>query len=340
MKRILIISRNALVNVRQMASPEGITPDGRFQFAVNDPDCKPDFVVVNSKALRQTTTFPVAKSHTLLITDEPYSVLAYPKGYYAQFGTVFTTQRQVRAVAGTRVIHTHTLLPSYVGATFEPDRTNRFRMTYDDILRDHPVKEKLISVIASYKAFSKGHADRVRFVRRLRKHFGDRVDIFGEQRHSYDFKDKYDVVAPYKYQIVIENSCGPDYWTEKVADCFLCNTYPFYYGCTNLGQYFPDGGFTPIDINNFDEAVDAISRGIADDLYGKSQDALARNKELVLGRYNMFNVLARACADIPDTPGEDAETTLRPASDFLSPHNLYLYTIGRNYYKLKTKLHL
>lgn len=337
MKKILIITRNALVNLRQMADPRGITPDGQFQFFINDYDCNPDFVVVNSKALRHKTTFPVAKSHTILITDEPYSVLSYPKGYYSQFGIVFTTQKQIHDCKGTCVIHTQTLLPSYVGATFEPDRSNRFLMTYDDIRRDNPRKTKLISVIASYKSFSKGHADRIRFVRRLRDRYGDKIDIFGEQRHSYDFKDKYDVLAPYKYQIVIENSCTPDYWTEKIADCFLTRTYPFYHGCTNIDKYFPHNAYTPIDINNFDKAVEIIETGIKDDLYAQSQKELSVSKELVLSHYNMFNVLAETCASIDKAKGE---TTLRPASDYLSMHNLWLYTIGRNYYKLKTRLHL
>lgn len=337
MKTILIITRNALVNVRQMADARGITPDGQFRFVINDPACNPDFVVVNSKALRHATTFPVPKSHTILITDEPHSVLAYPKGYYSQFGTVFTTQPEVRPCPGTHVIHTHTLLPSYVGATFEPDRTNRFRMTYDDIRADRPHKEKLISVIASYKSFSKGHADRIRFVRRLRERYGDKVDIFGEQRNSYDFKDKYDVTAPYKYQIVIENSCGPDYWTEKIADCFLCDTYPIYHGCTNIGRYFPQGALTTVNINRFDDTCRTIERLLREQTWENHQRELMESKQLVLGRYNIFNVLAHACAALPDACGQ---TTLRPASDFFSLHNLYLYTVGRNFYKLKTQLHL
>ena len=110
MKRVLIITRNPLVHPRQMKDGRGITEDGR------------DSVVINSKGLRETTTFTVPRSRTILVTDEPYSVLAYAKGYYQQFGTVVTTQREILSIKETHVIHMHTLLPWYVGMTWEPDQ--------------------------------------------------------------------------------------------------------------------------------------------------------------------------------------------------------------------------
>ena len=215
MKKILIITRNPIVNTRQMENTGGVSRDGKYQFVINDWDCKPDFVVVNGKAVRETRMFDVPKSSTILITDEPYSVLAYPKGYYRQFGTVITNQQEIKSINGTNVIHTHTFLPWYVGMTWEPDHSNRITLDYNQIKTANPVKEKLMSVVSSYKTCSAGHVARRRFVNRLMARYGDKVELFGERVN--DFRDKWDVTAPYKYQIVIENCCNKDYWTEKIA---------------------------------------------------------------------------------------------------------------------------
>ena len=132
----------------------------------------------------------------------------------------------------------------------------------------HPEKKKLISVITSNKAFTQGHIDRIRFVSKLKEHFGDQIDVFGRGYNT--FGDKWDVLADYKYHIVIENSSQTYYWTEKLSDCFLAETYPFYYGCTNIADYFPSDAYTPIDISNPDEAIKIIDKAIKADAYGKS----------------------------------------------------------------------
>ena len=94
----------------------------------------------------------------------------------------------------------------------------------------------------------------------MQKEFGDEVDVFG--RGLKDFEDKWEVIAPYKYHIAIENSSTEDYWTEKLADCFLAGSYPFYYGCPNLDDYFPQKTYTSIDINNVEETIAIIKQKI------------------------------------------------------------------------------
>ncbi|MBR6082396.1 MAG: hypothetical protein IKP62_05685 [Salinivirgaceae bacterium] len=334
MKKILIITRNPIVNTRQMENTGGVSRDGKYQFVINDWDCKPDFVVVNGKAVRETRMFDVPKSRTILLTDEPYSVLAYPKGYYRQFGTVITNQQEIKPINGTNVIHTHTFLPWYVGMTWEPDHSNRITLDYNQIKKANPVKEKLMSVVSSYKTCSAGHVARRRFVNRLMARYGDKVELFGERVN--DFRDKWDVTAPYKYQIVIENCCNKDYWTEKIADCFLAGTYPIYCGCTNIGDYFPKGAYTEIDVREPEKAMEIIDKVIADDLFSKHQAELAESKQLVMNDYNMFNRLAEICAGITDE--SEGQTTINPAKRYLSAHNLYLHLIGRTLHQLSYKI--
>ena len=334
MKTILILTRNPIVNTRQMKASEGISDDGNFKFVINNLDCQPDFLVINGKAVREPKTFNVPKQRTILITDEPYDVLEYPKGYYRQFGMVITNQEQIFSYQDTNVIHTHTLLPWYVGMTWEPDHSNRITLNYNEIKNAMPEKTKLISVVSSYKTFSAGHVNRQRFVNRLIKHFGDQIDVFGEKVN--DFRDKWDVTAPYKYQIVIENCRNKDYWTEKLGDCFLANTYPIYYGCTNINDYFPENSYTEIDITKPDDAIKAIEKVIEQDLFSKRQEQLYQSKMKTLDRYNFFTELANICNSITYTG--DGATTINPAKKYLTLHNLYLHLLGRSLHQLSYKI--
>ncbi len=337
MKHILIVSRDPWLDFRQMENISGITNDGHYRFFINDFDCQPDFVVIKEKALREPHLFDVPKQRTILLTGEPYSVLAYPKGFCSQFGTVCACQKEVKASKGTTILRTPAMLSWFVGAYMDNKGGRSFTMDYNTIKQTTPKKEKTISVISSTKAFSKGHVDRLRFIEKLKNHYGDRVDIFG---HGFcDFADKWDVLAPYKYHIVIENSVSDYYWTEKISDCYLSNTYPLYHGCTNIHDYFPDNAFTRININDFENTVNIIDQTIAADIYSQRQQELAQSKALVLDNYNIFNMIADVCRHIEDNESDtEGHTIIRPASKFFSWHNMFLYTIGRNYYKLTNKL--
>ena len=337
MKKILLISLDPWLTFRQLRNENGITDDGEFQFFINDMDCHPDFVVVKGKGLNGMTTLPVPKDRTILLTGEPYDVLEYPRGYCSQFGTVLACNDRIHADKGTRVIYTPAMLSWFVGAAMDGSGHYRFTMNNEDLRRSHPEKTKLISVITSRKAFTQGHVDRLRFIDKLVAHYGDQVDVFG---HGFsDFSDKWEVLAPYRYHIVIENSCTDYYWTEKLADCFLAECFPLYHGCTNVNDYFPRESYEPIDIRNFEETVAIIDRTIAQDRFTTAQADIAEAKRRVLEEYNIFNYVADICRQLP-ADNSVGSTTVCPASKFFSAHNLYLYTIQRNYYKLKNRLGL
>ncbi len=331
MKRILIISRDPALSFRQMKDGNGISHDAQFQFFINDFDCQPDFVVVNGKGLRVEREFQVPRKRTILLTGEPYGVLHYPRKYYSQFGAVCSCQEGITDYPGGKVYYTQAAIPWYVGVVFNPDNTCRFTMNFDDVANAAPKKEKLISIISSTKSFSRGHVDRLRFVKALKERYGDQVDIFGHGFNNFD--DKWDVLAPYKYHIVIENSRSDYYWTEKIADCFLAGTYPLYYGSRTIGRSFPENSYTPIDIRKPKEAFRAIDRAVEMHCYEHSIEVLRECKEMILGKYNFFSLIEQVCREIP-VDGEQGTTLLYPMRHFFSFHNMYLYTIGRNMYKL------
>lgn len=327
MKTILIITRDPVINFRQMPNPDGITSDGKYRFVINDYNAEADFVVVSGKGLRQPHTFHVSPKNTILLTGEPRGILAYAKGYCRQFGVVCSCQPEIQ---GENVIYTPAILPWYVGVDFNSDGTVKFTKNYNDIANANPKKTKLISVISSNKAFSRGHVDRLWFIRKLQERYGDKIDIYGRGHHG--FADKWDVLAPYKYHIVIENSTSDYYFTEKLFDCYLAGTYPIYYGCRNIADYYPSDAMTKIDIRDFDTAAATIDRILACHEFEDKQEQLRECKELSLKKYNLFNEIAKVCDGIK-SDGMREDVTLIPASHYFSLHNLMLYTVGRNYYK-------
>ena len=309
--------------------------DGRYLFILDDSCEDPDFWVVQGKGVREAQTCRVAPENTIMLTTEPRSVLVYPDAYLRQFGMVCTCQPQ------TRHPHVHfgpAILPWFVGYTEDHDGTCHYTLDYDRLVQPSDVSEKtrLISVITSNKAFTQGHLDRIRFVEKLKAHYGDQLDVFGRGFRSFD--DKWDVLRPYRYHIVIENTSQPYYWTEKISDCFLAETFPFYYGCTNLADYFPEASFLRIDIRQPEQAIALIDAAIAQQQYEQATDVLANCKQKALNEYNMFEYVARLCDTLnPDAPKQ--EVTIHPCHSGLTWENFCNYTFKRNYYELRTKLH-
>ncbi len=318
---------------RQTKSGNRMSLDGRYEFYVNEPVDSPDFWFVQGKGLSSAETSLVARENTVLLTTEPASVLKYPRSYIRQFGHVCTSQPSLRH---SGKIVTPPILPWFVG--YKRLGNSRYEITQDyDSLKESapPAKPKLLSVITSNKAFTRGHVERLKFVARLKEHYGDSIDVFGHGIHS--FNDKWEVLSPYKYHVVIENCSEPDYWTEKLGDCFLAGTFPLYAGCPNLTDYFPENSFEMIDIHDFDKTVAVIDRAIASGRYEQSSLALAQAKEMMLDEYNMFEYIARIC-DTLNPDASKSDVCLTPCKSMLERHNFWNYLVKRNYYKLLMKI--
>ena len=329
---ILILTRDPLISFRQLPGGRDTSIDGRYRFFINRGISSPDFVAVVGKGFREPVTLSVARQNTLLLTNEPYDILGYPKGYTRQFGVVCACQPQLK---GSNVRYTPAQLPWFVGASFNGLNATQVNMTYDDIAQATPRKTKLISVITSNKAVTAGHLRRMRFVEKLKEHYQDQIDVYGRGFRS--FEDKWSVLAPYRFHIAIENSSTPYYWTEKLSDCFLAGCYPIYYGCTNAADYFPEGAFAPIDISRPEECFARIDSLIAADADISNRQQLQQSKQLVLNKYNIFMQITAVC-DTLKADADKQDITLTPARSHLSLHNLYLHTVGRNYYKLLSHL--
>ena len=145
-----------------------------------------------------------------------------------------------------------------------------------------PEKTRSVSCIASGLQQLEGHRLRLSFIKTLQQQFGQ-MDFFGRDTHF--LPDKMDGLLPYRYSIAIENSSQPHYFTEKINDCFLAYTVPVYYGCKNIGRYFPERSFVQIDIENPKQSIDQIQSLLVNDDWQSRLEAVKEARELVLTKY-------------------------------------------------------
>jgi hypothetical protein len=104
-----------------------------------------------------------------------------------------------------------------------------------------------------------GHNLRLQLIEYLQSVQYD-YDLYGRGFNQID--NKFDALYPYKYSIAIENSRFNHYWTDKITDCFLSWTLPFYYGAQNIHKYFPKESFIIINPNRKEETLKIIKNVI------------------------------------------------------------------------------
>ena len=136
-----------------------------------------------------------------------------------------------------------------------------------DYVQAKKEKTKIISVICSGKIANMFQVQRLRFVKALQEEMGDVVHFFGRDSNPITLKDE--GLNDYRYHIVLENNRDKHFWSEKLADAYLAECYPIYYGCPNVHDYFSKNAYTPIDINHIPQAIQTIKNVIAADLWQK-----------------------------------------------------------------------
>jgi hypothetical protein len=249
-----------------------------IDFVINPPDSheKYDYWIVFNflyNHLSQQAVCPA--TNVIFVATEPYDVSCYPSDYLKQFGLVLSFEPSILK-NNRNALLSPPLSEWFVGK-------NHFELSGTTTVE----KTKLISVVSSNKTDLKGQRKRLEFARAVKNHFGDKIDFYG--RGIKPFADKWDVLAQYKYSIAIENSYSDNYFTEKINDCFLAQTFPLYYGCPNLENYFNSDSFIRIDIHNVDRSIGIIKSVIESEThYADHLEAVLESKSKVLGNYNFF----------------------------------------------------
>ncbi|MCG8574369.1 MAG: glycosyltransferase family 10 [Flavobacteriales bacterium] len=259
---------------RQTPGCKGIWNNIEF---TEDSSEEVDFIVVFNQPSADIKTKAFEGARWLFLQEPPYTRNEYFK-YHFRFADLVVSgfseeiDHNEQAQAG---------LPWHINKN------------YDELLvlkADQAQKRDAVSWITSNNNMFPGHQPRLDFIDFLKNEKFD-FDLFGRGFDPID--DKFDGIFPYKYSIAVENYFAPDYWTEKAVDCILSWTIPLYYGCTNMGDYFPKGSFVEIDIKQPQKALETIQQVMAEDYWSKNLDALAEARELILNKYQMFPMLEK-----------------------------------------------
>jgi hypothetical protein len=266
--------------------PKGNAKFSGIEFFINQEveECDYWFVYENVAAVESCRCNP---KNVILITGEPPAIKNYNKQFTDQFGQVMTCHSKLKHA---NKILTFPPLLWLVGVKY--DRTekkwrNRDYLAYNDFKTSgFENKTKELSIISSKKGFTPGHRKRLAFIEEVQEYFGDKVDVFG--RGFIEIEDKISALADYRFTIVLENSNSKDYWSEKLADAFLCNCFPFYSGCTNIYDYFSKNSLTVIDVNKPMESLRLIDKLLNSNVDVERKEFVQQAKEKILDDYNLF----------------------------------------------------
>lgn len=286
---------------RQTPGSKGIW--GKSEFIINQATDDCDYWVVTG-GLDQTEQTLCNEENTVFLGGEPPSLIRFNHNFLKQFKHIITCDRKLKHPNN----HFYQqAIPWQIGAYVD-------KYDYDELKSMQPPKKtKLISAITSSKDWSAGHKNRIKFIHQLKEHFGDSMDVFG--RGINEIRDKSMGIIDYKYSIAIENSSYEDYWTEKLGDVFLGYSFPFYFGCPNIGDYFPENSLIQIDINDLSSSIKAIEKAIEDNSFENNIDKIKQSRELVLDKYNFFPMMDTFCRK-NYKKGKKTMIELKPEKEF------------------------
>ncbi len=282
--------------LRQTPACEGVR--NGIQFTL-DPVENCDYLVMLNNRMQVDIKVRCPNENIWALMQEPYM-----KGHsdwmvegHENFSKVFTHHLPSD---DSKYVVSHPAIPWHVNRTFD-------QLVSCEI----PPKSKTISWIAGNARDLPGHVKRWALLNFIRQDNTLDIDLFG--RAVQFIEDKWDGLVPYKYSLAIENSSSPDYWTEKISDCFLAWTVPIYYGCTNLEDYFPEESFIRIDIDYPEKSVEKIKSVIEADNWEKRIPAIEKARNLVLYEYQLFPHLVKLICKYPNNLSKSKEMITIPA---------------------------
>lgn len=260
----------------------------RFTCGLEIPDDIDVLLMYTRASFSVQTSLP--RNRTIFYAGEPDVIHPYSTRFLNQFGTVMTTSQ--KPLATRKVQGTICSMP-FVGINFS-DAVSPLALTYFEDL-PCPKKDDLISIVTSTKTHTEHHRARLKFISHLCEKIPDQIVLYGRGHKSVG--DKKDALLDHKYHIALENGGGPDVWTEKLTDPMLCHAHPFYYGCTNVEDYFPQGSFTYIDITNPDAAISKMLRAREQKTWENNRADLDEGRRRAIHKYNLMRNFARLAKD-------------------------------------------
>jgi hypothetical protein len=299
--------RIALIHAPNMFEPEHFAPyvhphghaSEKYEYVLNPTSGAFDAVVVRQavRPLERVYNLVCPPTRTLCALIEPPDIITLPDEYTEQFYAVACPDPRVSCKR---------LFLGAAGHHWFIERTAE-----QAISKPSRAKTKLISAVVSAKADTRGHRARVEFMRALKRHFGNDLDWFG--RGVRDVGCKLAALDDYKYHIVLENGRWPHYWTEKLADAYMANCFPFYWGAPNASDYFDARSFMSIDPEQPAKAIKSIENAIDGETWETRQAALADSRLRVTTTFHPYELWHSMLEQLPLS--EPEQVTIHPFTE-------------------------
>ncbi len=172
------------------------------------------------------------------------------------------------------------------------------RLSFDQLLHKKPIfKNKKISAVMSTKSHLPGHKARLNFLSFAEREIGG-LERFGRGT-TREIVKKEEGLQEFKYSFALENSQQENYFTEKIFDCFLTWTVPIYCGAPNISEFFPQGSYIPIELNDFEKELQELAVVLSDpNDYERRLPALMAAREKLLEERGFYGFLKHLSSEL------------------------------------------
>jgi hypothetical protein len=242
-------------------------------FIDSTEDCDADWLVIyDDPSPKLRTRVPVERR--ILFVGEPPAVKEYYPHFVNQFGVVVSPQEH-KGFKGIW-LQKHGALVWFFGQTFDQLCSANFDNKQCDL-------SAVISAARKYPV----HRQRYEFMLKVKDVLGDRLHWYG--RGIQDIELTSEAFIPSRYCIAMENNFVEHFWTEKLSEVYLAQSFPFYSGGPNLRRYFNEKAFEYIDIDDPVGSAKKIEQAMDNNLYEERLPFIKEARQKVLFEYNIFN---------------------------------------------------
>lgn len=273
--------------------------DNNYKLEINNDCHKADFWFIWGGLLKQETVL-CPRENIIYITDEAHELRKYNQNFLNQFDQIWAVRSDI---THKKIVSIHEPQLWYF---------NKTRTELENLIP--PAKTNDLSVVSSDLTTLPGHKLRYAFVNKMIGHFKDKLHVYG--RGFNPVSDKWQAIAPYKYSIAIENNVIPNYFTEKITECFLSYTMPIYYGCPNIKEYFDERAMIIIDINDYKASINTIEKAISENRYEAGLKYIEESRKKVLNEYHVFAQLRKFAGNQSTENLKLIENTILPEKYF------------------------
>lgn len=281
-----------LLSIAQFTGQSGNIFRG-CRFHVNEPVPSADVWLVLEDLDDDDCVCEVPRESVVFLSSET----SWPADFYAEntsaqvFLDQFTWIYSCHAIYRRNVTADLPFLPWMVNANHGPTVVQNHERDANYLRKIESLpKSRTLSVICSNQTLTADHRMRLKFVEKLKEHFQDQLDWYGNGINP--IPDKWSGLADYKYSIAIENRVVDNVITEKLWDPLLTLTLPIYGGAPNVGSYLPEGSFVPIHVRDLAGSIARIESVLEADPYMSALPSIRAARDRVIGPLSLYSRLA------------------------------------------------